>query len=114
MVIENQPIRPRNSIQLKRELTVNPHPLPRCEEEDVDITPDALSFLTKIGTETSMRYAIQLITISDLAAKKRKVPYAKNRLACWQLDIYISAYSVILPLGRRCGHVVITVIEESM
>ena len=44
----------------------------RCEEEDVELTEDALELLTSIGTETSLRYAIQLITSASLAAQKRK------------------------------------------
>lgn len=34
---------------------------------------EALSLLTKIGAETSLRYAIQLITTAALACAKRKV-----------------------------------------
>jgi len=30
----------------------------RCEEEDVEMTEDAKELLTKIGVETSLRYAI--------------------------------------------------------
>jgi len=44
----------------------------RCEEEDVEMTDDALSVLTRIGQETSLRYAIQLITTAALVARKRK------------------------------------------
>eukprot|EP00117_Sycon_ciliatum_P034604 scpid67940/ scgid1176/ RuvB-like 2; Reptin len=44
----------------------------RCEEEDVEMSEDALSVLTKIGRDTSMRYAIQLITVANLACRKRK------------------------------------------
>lgn len=44
----------------------------RCEEEDCEIQDDALVVLTKIGLETSLRYAIQLITLANLAAMKRK------------------------------------------
>ncbi|XP_076039901.1 ruvB-like helicase 2 rept isoform X2 [Oratosquilla oratoria] len=44
----------------------------RCEEEDCEIHDDALTVLTKIGSETSLRYAIQLITLANLAARKRK------------------------------------------
>ena len=44
----------------------------RCEEEDVEMTEDARELLTKIGTETTLRYAIQLITTSNLVALKRK------------------------------------------
>jgi RuvB-like protein 2 len=44
----------------------------RCEEEDVDMTEDAKDLLTKIGSETSLRYAIQLINASALVCNKRK------------------------------------------
>jgi len=44
----------------------------RCEEEDVEITEDAKDILTKIGMETSLRYAIHLITTANLVARKRK------------------------------------------
>ncbi|XP_041343890.1 LOW QUALITY PROTEIN: ruvB-like 2, partial [Pyrgilauda ruficollis] len=44
----------------------------RCEEEDVEMTEDAYAVLTRIGLETSLRYAIQLITAASLVARKRK------------------------------------------
>lgn len=44
-----------------------------CEEEDVEIAEDALNVLTKIGKETSLRYAIQLITLSSIISRNRKV-----------------------------------------
>ncbi|XP_014681840.1 PREDICTED: ruvB-like 2 [Priapulus caudatus] len=44
----------------------------RCEEEDVEICDDALTVLTRIGMETSLRYAIQLITTANLVSRKRK------------------------------------------
>jgi len=44
----------------------------RCEEEDVEISDDALSVLTRIGNETSLRYAIQLITTAGVIARRRK------------------------------------------
>ncbi|KAL1931296.1 hypothetical protein VTP01DRAFT_10433 [Rhizomucor pusillus] len=44
----------------------------RCQEEDVEMTEDAKDVLTKIGVETSLRYAIHLITAANLVAKKRK------------------------------------------
>eukprot|EP01006_Ploeotia_vitrea_P038076 TRINITY_DN66208_c10_g2_i1.p1 TRINITY_DN66208_c10_g2~~TRINITY_DN66208_c10_g2_i1.p1 ORF type:complete len:488 (-),score=53.27 TRINITY_DN66208_c10_g2_i1:112-1575(-) len=44
----------------------------RCEEEDVEMTKDALDLLTKIGIETSLRYAIQMITVASLCCQKRK------------------------------------------
>lgn len=45
----------------------------RCEEEDVEMTDDAMTVLTRIGMETSLRYSIQLITTANLVARKRKV-----------------------------------------
>merc|ERR1712060_316531 len=44
----------------------------RCEEEDVEMSDDALTLLTKIGVETSLRYAIHLIIAAALACAKRK------------------------------------------
>ncbi|KAJ7554258.1 hypothetical protein O6H91_06G132800 [Diphasiastrum complanatum] len=44
----------------------------RCEEEDVEMSEDARELLTKIGHETSLRYAIHLITAAALACQKRK------------------------------------------
>jgi RuvB-like protein 2 len=44
----------------------------RATEEEVDISPDALALLTKIGQETGLRYASNLITTSHLISQKRK------------------------------------------
>jgi RuvB-like protein 2 len=44
----------------------------RSEEEDVEMASEALDLLTKIGMETSLRYAIQMITVSSLCCHKRK------------------------------------------
>ncbi|XP_027047277.1 ruvB-like 2 [Pocillopora damicornis] len=44
----------------------------RCEEEDVEMSEDAIFLLTKIAQETSLRYSIQLITASSLVCRKRK------------------------------------------
>jgi len=45
----------------------------RCNEEGVTITDDtAMTLLTRIATETSLRYAIHLIITADLNAKRRK------------------------------------------
>jgi len=43
----------------------------RCNEEGVDIEEKALALLTKIGEDTSLRYAIHLIITADLVSKKR-------------------------------------------
>lgn len=50
-----------------------PPPAHRCEEEDVEMSEDAYTVLTRIGLETSLRYAIQLITAASLVCRKRKV-----------------------------------------
>merc|ERR1719231_1636536 len=44
----------------------------RAEEEDVEMTDEAKDLLTKIGVESTLRYAIHLITVSHLVAMKRK------------------------------------------
>ncbi|XP_049394315.1 uncharacterized protein LOC125858552 [Solanum stenotomum] len=44
----------------------------RCQEEDVEMSDDAKVLLTKIGVNTSLRYAIHLITSAALACQKRK------------------------------------------
>lgn len=45
----------------------------RCEEEDVEMSDEALDGLTKIAQSSSLRYAIQLITAANLVCRKRKV-----------------------------------------
>jgi len=44
----------------------------RCDEEDVSLADDALELLTRIASETSLRYAIQMIITASLTAQKRK------------------------------------------
>ncbi|XP_021773863.1 ruvB-like 2 [Chenopodium quinoa] len=44
----------------------------RCQEEDVEMTEEAKVLLTKIASETSLRYAINLINSSALACQRRK------------------------------------------
>lgn len=44
----------------------------RCEEEDVEMSDDALALLTKVGMETSLRYAIHMIIAAALVSAKRK------------------------------------------
>eukprot|EP00397_Hematodinium_sp_SG-2012_P035175 GEMP01037810.1.p1 GENE.GEMP01037810.1~~GEMP01037810.1.p1 ORF type:complete len:463 (+),score=101.57 GEMP01037810.1:65-1453(+) len=44
----------------------------RAEEEDVEMTEDARDLLTKVADGSSLRYAIQLITVANLVALKRK------------------------------------------
>jgi len=58
--------KPYNEEEIKSILEI------RCKEEDVEITDEAKDLLTKIGMETSLRYAIHLITAAYLVAQKRK------------------------------------------
>ena len=44
----------------------------RCEEEDVEITDEALTLLTSIAGECSLRYAIHAISVSALVAARRR------------------------------------------
>ncbi|ESQ31256.1 hypothetical protein EUTSA_v10004147mg [Eutrema salsugineum] len=44
----------------------------RCQEEDVEMNEDAKQLLTLIGRDTSLRYAIHLITAAALSCQKRK------------------------------------------
>jgi RuvB-like protein 2 len=44
----------------------------RAQEEDIDLSANALALLTKIGQETGLRYASNLITTSYLLARKRR------------------------------------------
>jgi len=44
----------------------------RCDEEDVNMAAEALELLTRIASETSLRYAIHVIIASQLVASKRK------------------------------------------
>lgn len=43
----------------------------RCEEEDCEIAEDALEVLVRLAMDSSLRYAIQLITLANLVSKKR-------------------------------------------
>lgn len=44
----------------------------RAREEEAELSPDALSLLTKVGENTSLRYAANLITVANVMATKRK------------------------------------------
>ena len=57
---------PYESEEIKQILAI------RAQEEEVDVTPDALALLTKIGKEAGLRYASNLIATSTLLSQKRK------------------------------------------
>ncbi|KAL9626487.1 MAG: hypothetical protein Q9204_007262 [Flavoplaca sp. TL-2023a] len=44
----------------------------RAQEEEVDLSPDALKLLAKVGQEAGLRYASNLIITSSLLSNKRK------------------------------------------
>ncbi len=44
----------------------------RCEEEDVEMTDEAVTLLSGLGMKTSLRYVLQLITTASLVALKRQ------------------------------------------
>lgn len=46
--------------------------LTSAQEEDVSVNAEAVDVLTRMATETSLRYAINLITTANVAAKLRK------------------------------------------
>ena len=65
----------------------------RCEEEDVEMDDEAKDLLTKIGAETSLRYAIHLITAANLIAQKRKATEV-------EMDDISTAYSLFIDIER--------------
>jgi len=44
----------------------------RCEEEDVTLTAEALSVLTSMAVQTTLRYGLNLISCAQVLARKRK------------------------------------------
>lgn len=46
------------------------------------MSDEALTVLTRIGMETSLRYAIQLISAAGIACRKRKVHWFNTRGIC--------------------------------
>ena len=79
--------KPYSSEEIKQILAI------RCEEEDVEMDDEAKDLLTKIGAETSLRYAIHLITAANLIAQKRK----SNEV---EMDDISTAYSLFIDIER--------------
>jgi len=61
----------------------------RCQEEDVIATDKALKLLTKIGSQTSLRYAINLITTSNICAVKRKSAEIDVEDIWWVYELFV-------------------------
>ncbi|CAH0548738.1 unnamed protein product, partial [Brassicogethes aeneus] len=60
------PTSPYNEKEIREILSI------RCEEEDCQMSENALGVLTRIAKETSLRYGMQLIMTSSLISRKRK------------------------------------------
>jgi RuvB-like protein 2 len=88
---------------LDRLLIINTHPYTeedikkileiRFDEEDVTVAPDAADLLTKIGAETSLRYAIHLISSASLVAQRRKSTKV-------EVEDVSKAYTLFLDVNR--------------
>jgi RuvB-like protein 2 len=46
--------------------------LDSCQEEDVTLTSDAQTVLTSMAMQTTLRYALNLISCAQVVARKRK------------------------------------------
>ena len=68
----------------------------RSNEESLNVSSDAMDRLTELGAKISLRYAIQLITTSNLVARKRKSPTVEV------LDVD-RAYDLFLDESRSCA-----------
>lgn len=67
----------------------------RLEEEGVEIEPQALQFLARVGQDTSLRYAIQLITTANLVAQRRKAGVVS-------VEDVKKVYGLFVDVGRSC------------
>ncbi|KAG0484723.1 hypothetical protein HPP92_008614 [Vanilla planifolia] len=61
----------------------------RCNEEEVEMSKDSKILLTKIGMETSLRYAIHLITAAALAYQKRKGKVVEMEDICRVYSLFL-------------------------
>lgn len=74
----------------------------RAQEEDVDLTANALELLTKIGGEKGIRYASNLIITASLLAQKRRAAGAKNEV---DLPDVQRSYALFYDAGRSVAFV---------
>ncbi|OBZ68415.1 RuvB-like helicase 2 [Grifola frondosa] len=63
LIVSTQPYTPEDIAQIIKI---------RCEEEDVSLSNDALEVLTKMSTETTLRYALNIISCAQMLARKRR------------------------------------------
>lgn len=68
----------------------------RASEESLNVSGEALDRLTEIGASVSLRYAIQLLTTSNLCAMKRRAQ------SIGVVDVE-RAYSLFLDESRSCS-----------
>ena len=70
----------------------------RCQEEEVDMDQDALELLTRIASETSLRYAIHLIITAQLNANrhKRTAVSMDDVKRCFQLFVDVKRSTQLL------------------
>ena len=68
----------------------------RSTEESLNVSSDALDKLTELGVKISLRYAIQLITTSNLVARKRKSSTV-------EVSDVERAYDLFLDESRSCS-----------
>ncbi|CCE63354.1 hypothetical protein TPHA_0E02620 [Tetrapisispora phaffii CBS 4417] len=71
----------------------------RAQEEEVELTPEALDLLTKIGTETSLRYSSNLIATSNQIAIRRQGHVKNSAIAVDVVDVK-RAYLLFLDSSR--------------
>ncbi|KAG5357560.1 RuvB-like helicase 2 [Yarrowia sp. C11] len=65
----------------------------RANEEEVELSPEALEILTSIGADTSLRYGSNLISVSHMLSQKRKASSVG-------LEDLKRAYSLFLDTAR--------------
>ncbi|EDO05806.1 RuvB-like 2 DNA helicase family protein [Babesia bovis T2Bo] len=62
LIIPTYPFQPEDTEKIIQE---------RCNEEDVELDEESLHLLCKVASETSLRYALQLINAADLIRRRR-------------------------------------------
>lgn len=67
----------------------------RAEQEGVELDDEATDFLTEIAHNTSLRYAIQLITTAHIVAQRRKAPLVG-------VEDCKRVYGLFMDVGRSC------------
>jgi RuvB-like protein 2 len=69
----------------------------RSVQEDTDLEETALELLTRIGQETSLRYAMQLIALSKLRASKRR---GRSRSTAVTIEDVEAVYNLFYDVKR--------------